>query len=116
MAGRTRLTTGYLLSGRQPTLVETGPTTSVAAVLAGLQAIGLAASDLAHIVVTHIHLDHAGGVGTLAGHFPSAAIWVHERGAPHLANPERLVLSAGRLYGMERLMELFGPVEPVPTE
>jgi glyoxylase-like metal-dependent hydrolase (beta-lactamase superfamily II) len=116
MAGRTRVTSAYLLHGSQPALVETGPTTSVEAVSAGLSALGLGPDDLAHIVVTHIHLDHAGGVGTLSHHFPQATIWVHERGAPHLADPGRLVRSAIRVYGEERLRELFGPVEAVPQE
>lgn len=116
MAGRTKVTSAYLLHGSQPALVETGPTTSVEAVTAGLNALGLGPDDLAHIVVTHIHLDHAGGVGTLSHHFPSATIWVHERGAPHLADPAKLVESATRVYGQERLRELFGPVEAVPQE
>jgi glyoxylase-like metal-dependent hydrolase (beta-lactamase superfamily II) len=116
MAGRTRVTSAYLLHGSQPALVETGPTTSVEAVTAGLNSLGLGPDDLAHIVVTHIHLDHAGGVGTLSHHFPAATIWVHERGAPHLAEPGKLVSSAARVYGEERLRELFGPVEAVPQE
>jgi len=116
MAGRTRVTSAYLLHGDQPTLVETGPTTSVEAVTAGLNSLGFGPDDLAHIVVTHIHLDHAGGVGTLSHHFNRASIWVHERGAPHLADPTKLVRSATRVYGEERLRELFGPVEAVPAE
>jgi glyoxylase-like metal-dependent hydrolase (beta-lactamase superfamily II) len=116
MAGRTRVTSAYLLHGSQPALVETGPTTSVEAVTAGLTALGLGPPDLAHIIVTHIHLDHAGGVGTLSSHFPRAAVWVHERGAPHLADPAKLVRSATRVYGEERLQELFGPVEAVPHD
>ena len=116
MAGRTRVTSAYLLHGAQPALVETGPTTSVEAVTAGLNSLGFGPDDLAHIVVTHIHLDHAGGVGTLSHHFNRATIWVHERGAPHLADPTKLVHSATRVYGEERLRELFGPVEAVPPE
>lgn len=116
MAGKTRVTSAYLLSAAEPALVETGPTTSVEAVKAGLSSLGLGPDDLAHIVVTHIHLDHAGGVGTLSAGFPRATVWVHDRGAPHLADPARLVDSAGRLYGHERLKELFGPVEPVPAD
>jgi glyoxylase-like metal-dependent hydrolase (beta-lactamase superfamily II) len=116
MAGRTRVTSAYLLSGSEPALVETGPTTSVEAVKAGLASVGLGPDDLAHIVVTHIHLDHAGGVGRLTSSFPRATVWVHDRGAPHLADPAKLVESAGRLYGRERLQELFGPVDPVPRE
>lgn len=116
MAGRTHVTSAYLLSGTEPALVETGPTTSVDAVKAGLTSVGLGPAELAHIVVTHIHLDHAGGVGTLSASFPRATVWVHERGAPHLADPTKLVDSAGRLYGPDRLKELFGPVDPVPQE
>jgi len=116
MTGRARVTSAYLLHGSQPALVETGPTTSVEAVTAGLNALGLGPDDLAHIVVTHIHLDHAGGVGTLSRHFPGATIWVHERGASHLAEPKKLVSSATRVYGEERLRELFGPVEAVAGE
>lgn len=116
MAGRELVTSAYLIRAEQPALVETGPTTSVDAVLEGLGALGLEANDLAHIVVTHIHLDHAGGVGRLASHFPGARIWVHDRGAPHLAAPARLVHSAARVYGEERMRELFGPVDPVPGD
>jgi glyoxylase-like metal-dependent hydrolase (beta-lactamase superfamily II) len=116
MAGMTSITSAYLLHGSEPSLVETGPTTSVEAVKDGLASLGLSGEDLAHIVVTHIHLDHAGGVGTLARHFPHAAVWVHQRGAPHLAEPGKLVASATRVYGEERLNRLFGPVEPVPTD
>jgi glyoxylase-like metal-dependent hydrolase (beta-lactamase superfamily II) len=116
MAGRTLVTSAYLLHGDQPTLVETGPTTSMEAVTAGLSSLGLGPADLANIVVTHIHLDHAGGVGTLSRHFPQATIWVHEQGAPHLADPTKLVQSAIRVYGEELLRDLFGPVEAVPRE
>jgi glyoxylase-like metal-dependent hydrolase (beta-lactamase superfamily II) len=116
MAGKTSITSAYLLHGGEPALVETGPTTSAETVTAGLDAIGLSGDDLAHIVVTHIHLDHAGGVGTLARQFPRATVWVHERGAPHLANPAKLVASATRVYGEERLARLFGPVDPVPSD
>src|SRR5205823_9088913 len=109
MAGRPVATSAYLIHAAEPALVETGPTTSVEAVTAGLSSLGLGPDDLAHIVVTHIHLDHAGGVGRLAAAFPAATIWVHERGAPHLADPAKLVASAARVYGEERMSELFGP-------
>jgi glyoxylase-like metal-dependent hydrolase (beta-lactamase superfamily II) len=117
MAGRAKVTSAYLVAAEQPALVETGPTTSSEAVVEGLESLGLSASDLAHIVLTHIHLDHAGGAGTLAARFPRATIWVHERGARHLADPRRLVESAAQVYGgREALDRLFGPVEPVPVE
>ncbi|HYV00731.1 MAG TPA: MBL fold metallo-hydrolase, partial [Actinomycetota bacterium] len=116
MAGRSTVTSAYLIRADEPTLVETGPTTSFEAVLEGLDQLGLGPLDLAHVVVTHIHLDHAGGVGRVAARFPRATVWVHDRGAPHLADPTRLVASAARLYGEQRLHELFGPVDPVPGE
>jgi glyoxylase-like metal-dependent hydrolase (beta-lactamase superfamily II) len=114
--GRERYTAAYLLDAREPAIVETGPTTSVEPVTAGLEALGIGSEELAHIVVTHIHLDHAGGVGRLAQRFPRATIWVHERGASHLADPARLVASATRLYGESTMASLFGPVEPVPAD
>lgn len=116
MCGREKATSAYLLEADEPALVETGPTTSLKAVLEGLATLGVGASDLAHIVVTHIHLDHAGGAGALAPHFPKATVWVHERGAPHLADPAKLVASAARIYGEETLRSMFGPVEPLPPE
>jgi glyoxylase-like metal-dependent hydrolase (beta-lactamase superfamily II) len=113
MAGRERYTAAYLLRDELPTLVETGPTTSVEPVTEALHSLGISPEELANIVVTHIHLDHAGGVGRLSERFPRATVWVHERGAPHLADPSRLVASAARVYGEARLAEWFGPVDPV---
>jgi glyoxylase-like metal-dependent hydrolase (beta-lactamase superfamily II) len=114
MTGRYRVTSAYLLHAREPAIVETGPTTSADAVTDALGSIGLGPEDLAHIVVTHIHLDHAGGAGTIAERFPSATVWVHERGARHLAEPSRLWASAAQVYGGEdRLTEMFGPMEPI---
>jgi glyoxylase-like metal-dependent hydrolase (beta-lactamase superfamily II) len=112
--GRERYTAAYLLNAERPTIVETGPTTSLEPVADGLGSLGVGAYDLANVVVTHIHLDHAGGVGRIAARYPNATVWVHERGARHLADPSRLVDSATRIYGAELLGSLFGPVEPVP--
>jgi glyoxylase-like metal-dependent hydrolase (beta-lactamase superfamily II) len=114
--GRERYTAAYLLNADRPTLVETGPTMSVEPVVAGLARLGVRADDLANVVVTHIHLDHAGGVGRLRERFPRATVFVHERGARHLADPTRLVASATRLYGETQMSTLFGPVDPVPPE
>ncbi len=115
MVGRYLVTSAYLVEADELALVETGPTTSAGAVRSGLESLGVAPGDLAHIVVTHIHLDHAGGVGTLARVFPNATVRVNERGAPHLADPTKLVMSAERIYGPERLLQWFGPVEPTDT-
>ncbi|HUF58228.1 MAG TPA: MBL fold metallo-hydrolase [Actinomycetota bacterium] len=113
MGGRARYTAAYLLDAVEPTLVETGPGTSVEPVAAALGTLGMTTDELAHIVLTHIHLDHAGGVGQLAARFPSATVWVHERGAPHLVDPSRLVASTARVWGEQEMRELFGPTQPV---
>lgn len=114
--GHERYTAAYLLEGEQPAIVETGPTTSFEPVVAGLERLGVGPHDLAQVIVTHIHLDHAGGVGKLAERFPNATVWVHERGARHLADPERLIASATRIYGPQTMASLFGPVVPVAAE
>jgi glyoxylase-like metal-dependent hydrolase (beta-lactamase superfamily II) len=114
--GRERYTAAYLLAAERPTLVETGPTTSVEPVVAALGRLGIGAGDLANVVVTHIHLDHAGGVGRLRDRFPGATVFVHELGARHLADPARLVASATRLYGQTQMAAVFGAVDPVPSE
>lgn len=113
MGGRARYTAAYLLEAEEPTLVETGPGTSVEPVSESLAALGIDPNELAHIVLTHIHLDHAGGVGALSERFPRATIWVHERGAPHLVDPTRLVASTTRVWGEAEMRELFGPTAPV---
>ena len=115
-AGRERYTAAYLLDASEPTLVETGPTTSFGPVVEGLDRLGIGPADLAHVVLTHIHLDHGGGIGRITERFPNATVWVHERGARHLADPARLIASATSLYGPEQMASLFGPVEPVPAQ
>ncbi|MDQ6928161.1 MAG: MBL fold metallo-hydrolase [Actinomycetota bacterium] len=115
LGGWERVTAGYLIEGPDPVLVETGSQSSVPSLLSGLAARNLGANDLAAVVVTHIHLDHAGGVGDVAKAFPKATIYVHEKGAPHLADPSRLVASAGQVYG-DLLDSLYGRLEPTPAD
>jgi glyoxylase-like metal-dependent hydrolase (beta-lactamase superfamily II) len=113
MTGQRELNAVYLLPGDEPTLVETGPDADAPVVLGALERRGLGPEDLAHLVVTHIHLDHAGGAGRLLDRFPRADVWVHERGAPHLIDPTRLVSSTARTYGEDRMLAFFGRPEPV---
>ncbi|HET9070808.1 MAG TPA: MBL fold metallo-hydrolase [Acidimicrobiales bacterium] len=115
LGGWERVTAGYLIEGPAPVLVETGSQSSVPATLAALEALGVGAADLAGIAVTHIHLDHAGGVGDLARVFPRATIYVHQKGARHLADPSRLVASAATVYG-DLLDTLYGRLDPTPQE
>lgn len=115
LGGWDQVTAGYLVEGPAPVLVETGSQSSVPTLLAELAKLGVGASDLAGVVVTHIHLDHAGGVGDVARAFPKATVYVHEKGARHLADPTRLVDSAAMVYG-DLLDTLYGRLDPTPAE
>jgi len=110
-AGWEHVTAGYLLDGDELTLIETGSQTSAPALVAALDELGVDPGDLAHIVVTHIHLDHAGGVGDIARAFPRATVHVHEKGARHLIDPSRLLESSARVFG-DLLDELYGRMRP----
>ena len=111
LGGWERVTAGYLIDGPAPVLIETGSQSSVPVLLAALGKVGVGPDDLAGIAVTHIHLDHAGGVGDVARAFPSATVYVHEKGARHLADPSRLIDSAARVYG-PLLDSLYGRMDP----
>jgi len=115
MAGYQGITAGYLIRSDRPCLVETGTAPSAPVVRDALAALGVGSGDLATVVVTHIHLDHAGGVGDIAEMFPAADVVVHELGARHLADPSRLMASARMVYGDE-LDDLFGVLAPTPAE
>ena len=112
MGGASEITAGFLLAGERPALIETGPAKVAGAIADGVAGAGLDPADLAWIVVTHIHLDHAGGVGDLVRTFPNATVVVHPAGARHLADPERLLASSARVYGP--LMDtVYGGLTPV---
>src|SRR5450759_784953 len=115
MAGYEGITAAYLIRGDKPCLVETGTAPSAPVIRDALAALGVGPADLATVVVTHIHLDHAGGAGDIAQLYPQAQIVVHERGARHLADPARLMASARMVYGDE-LEDLFGVLAPTPAE
>jgi glyoxylase-like metal-dependent hydrolase (beta-lactamase superfamily II) len=115
LGGWERVTAGYLVEGPMPVLVETGSQSSVPALLDALHGHGVQATDLAGVAVTHIHLDHAGGVGDVARAFPNATVYVHPKGARHLVDPTRLVDSAARVYG-DLLDHLYGRLEPTPLD
>jgi glyoxylase-like metal-dependent hydrolase (beta-lactamase superfamily II) len=105
--GRERVIGAYLVDG---CIVDCGPSSSLDGLLEGL-----GDEQPERLLLTHIHLDHAGGAGKLVERWPDLEVWVHERGAPHVADPSKLVASATRLYGddMERL---WGEIVPVPEE
>ena len=91
-------------------IIDPGPSSCVEALLEGLGDIRPRA-----LMLTHIHLDHAGAAGTLAARFPDLKVFVHEVGAPHLVDPSKLLQSASRLYG-DAMERLWGAVEPVPED
>jgi glyoxylase-like metal-dependent hydrolase (beta-lactamase superfamily II) len=102
-----------LLEGEDPVIVDPGPAVSLATLEAGLADAGLTLDDLAGILLTHIHLDHAGATGTIVARNPRVRVYVHERGARHMIDPERLLRSAQRLYGDE-MDALWGEFLAVP--
>jgi glyoxylase-like metal-dependent hydrolase (beta-lactamase superfamily II) len=105
-----------LLTGREGVaLIDPGPSTTLPALRSALAARGASMDDVRAILLTHIHLDHAGAAGTLAAECRHATVFVHEAGAPHLADPSRLLVSAARLYGAD-MERLWGEVRPVPAD
>jgi glyoxylase-like metal-dependent hydrolase (beta-lactamase superfamily II) len=108
------IATAILQSAAGVALIDPGPSTTLDTLRAALQRKGIAMSDVRQLLLTHIHLDHAGVTGTLVRENPAIEVFVHERGAPHMTDPSKLIASAGRLYGadMERLWGDFLPVPP----
>jgi glyoxylase-like metal-dependent hydrolase (beta-lactamase superfamily II) len=95
-------------------LVDPGPSTTLPTLRARLADMGLTVSDLTDLLITHIHLDHAGATGTLLAENPKIRVHVHEKGAPHMADPSKLVASASRLYE-DQMAYLWGDILPVPA-
>lgn len=111
--GRPQVIGTYVLLGDEPALVDPGPTSTLPNLEQGLEAIGLGLQDLRAVLLTHIHLDHAGAAGSIAAINPQVQVYVHGRGAPHLINPEKLIRSATMLYG-DQMDYLWGEFHPVP--
>lgn len=113
--GSPRVIATALLTGRDGlTLIDPGPTSCLPALEAGLTHRGLSLRDVRALLLTHIHLDHAGAAGTIVERVPGARVYVHERGATHMIDPARLLASATRLYG-DQMDALWGPFLPVPA-
>jgi glyoxylase-like metal-dependent hydrolase (beta-lactamase superfamily II) len=95
-------------------LIESGPGSTLASLEAGLAKEGLSSRDVTHVLLTHIHLDHAGATGTIVERVPGIKVYVHERGAPHMIDPAKLLASVTRLYG-DQMDTLWGAFLPVPA-
>jgi glyoxylase-like metal-dependent hydrolase (beta-lactamase superfamily II) len=98
-----------------PALVDPGPSSCLPELEAGLAGLGTSLADVSALLLTHIHLDHAGSTGLIVRQHPRVKVYVHERGAPHLKDPARLLESAGRLYGAA-MDTMWGPFLPVPAQ
>ena len=106
----------YLLAGNNELLlIDPGRSSTPEALLDGLREAGFDQQDITHILVTHVHLDHAGAVGSLARRVSKAQVYVHKLGASHLQDTSKLVASAQRIYG-ERMQQLWGDIQDVPAE
>lgn len=106
----------YLLPGPDLTLIEAGPASTTPTLLSNIRAAGFDPAAITRLVVTHIHLDHAGAAGVLLlRHLPHARLFVHPKGAKHLIDPSKLIASAERIYG-DQMQTLWGEIVPVPED
>jgi len=106
---------GYLLTGSKTLLIDTGSSPSHSRILAALAEIGVAPTDLDYCILTHVHLDHAGGAGLLAQACPNTVFVAQERAARHLVDPSRLIAGARAVYG-DAMDQLFGAILPIPED
>jgi len=113
-AGIKNFIASYILKGKQSTIVETGPASSIPSLLHCLRKLKIEFDEVAYVAVSHVHLDHGGGAGTLLKYLPRARVIVHPRGVSHLANPEKLWQQSKEVLG--RIAEIYGKPEPVPEE
>jgi glyoxylase-like metal-dependent hydrolase (beta-lactamase superfamily II) len=113
--GRSHVVATYVLLGDEPALVDPGPASTLPTVEATLAQHDLSFNDIRHVLLTHIHLDHAGATGLILAQNPAVRVHVHTKGAQHLIDPSRLVSSAGQLWG-DQLETLWGRTIPVPSE
>jgi glyoxylase-like metal-dependent hydrolase (beta-lactamase superfamily II) len=114
---RPRLAACYVLRGRRSAaIVETGTAATAPRLLAVLEAAGIPRSGVSHVVVTHVHLDHAGGAGALMRGLPQATLVVHPRGARHMVDPAKLWAGTVGVYGAEATRRMYGDPIPIPAE
>lgn len=110
---REKRTGCYILKGNKVTIIETSASPSIPYILKGLEELHINLHDIEQIIVTHIHLDHAGGAGLLLEKCPNADVFVHPKGARHLEDPSRLIAGARAVYG-DDFDDLFNPILPIP--
>lgn len=112
--GFKNLIASYVLIGQKAAVVETGPTSSISNLLAGLGELGVQPEDVAYVAVTHVHIDHSGGAGALLEALPNAKVIVHRKGALHLINPSKLWEATKEMLGP--FAEIMGEPKPISAE
>ena len=105
-----------VISGGRAAFVDTGTNSSVPLLLDALRQYDLDPADVDFVFLTHVHLDHAGGAGTLMQELPNARCVLHPRGAPHMADPAKLIAGTQGVYGKQKAFELYGDIVPIPAE
>ena len=105
-----------LVENGRVAFIDTGSNDSLPNALAALQRVGLDESAVDFVILTHIHLDHAGGAGSMMQAFPNARLVVHPRGARHMAEPSKLVAGVSAVYGPEYVKKVYGEILPIPAE
>jgi glyoxylase-like metal-dependent hydrolase (beta-lactamase superfamily II) len=113
--GTAERTGTYVIAEEELTLIDTGGSPAVPHIKKGLSELGYSLEEVKYIIVTHVHLDHAGGAGLLLQDCPNAKVVVHPKGVQHLADPSRLIAGARMVFG-EKFDELFDPVVPIPND
>ena len=103
-----------VVEGGRGAFIDCGTNHSVPRLLAALQQADLAPGDIDFLIVTHVHLDHAGGAGLLMQHLPNATLVAHPRAGPHLIDPAKLIAGATAVYGEEEIQRSYGAIQPVP--
>jgi glyoxylase-like metal-dependent hydrolase (beta-lactamase superfamily II) len=112
--GEQEIIGSYLLAGENElAIIDPGPASMLESLLKAIRATGFDPQDVTHILLTHVHLDHAGATGSLVRQLPKAQVYAHSKGAPHLIDTSKVVASATRIYG-ERMHQLWGEIESTP--
>ena len=102
-----------VVDGQHAALIDTGTNDSLPATLAALEKVGLQPANVDYVILTHIHLDHAGGAGAMMAAFPNAKLVVHPRGSRHMADPSKLLAGVRAVYGEEATAKLYGELLPI---
>jgi len=114
---RTGFTACYLMEDQgEAAIIETNTNHAVPFILGTLGQLGLSKDQVKYVILTHIHLDHAGGAGELMKHLPKAELILHPRARKHMIDPEKLIKSVKAVYGEAKYKELYGDIVPVPKE